>query len=67
MLNDEKYMEVVPVHVKNELVNLLRTNLTIREKWEIMKAQSEAQGNVRMVVADFLIQEGLMKRVFPRK
>lgn len=67
MLDDEKYMEVVPVHVKNELVNLLRTNLTIREKWEIMKTRAEAQGNVRMVVADFLIQEGLMKRVFPRK
>ena len=67
MLDDEKYMEVVPVHVKNELANLLRTNLTIREKWEIMKARAEAQGNVRMVVADFLIQEGLMKRVFPRK
>ncbi|MDP2365689.1 MAG: hypothetical protein Q8M94_18220 [Ignavibacteria bacterium] len=65
--NDDKYMEIVPAHVKNELITLLQSNLSLREKWEIAKARAEAQGNARMVVADFLIEEGLMKSVFGKK
>ncbi len=65
--NDDKFMEIVPAHVKNELVRLLQSSLSLREKWEIAKAKAEAQGNARMVVADFLIEEGLMKSVFSKK
>lgn len=64
---DDEFMQMVPAHVKNELVKLLEGSLSIREKWEIAKARAEAQGNARMVVADFLIEEGLMKRVFGKK
>jgi hypothetical protein len=65
--NDKKYMELVPVHIRNELSKILRSNLSLRERWEIAKTRAEAQGNARMVVADFLIEEGLMKRVFGRE
>ncbi len=65
--NDDEFMEIVPAHVKNELVRLLQSSLSLREKWEIAKAKAEAQGNARMVVADFLIEEGLMKSVFSKK
>lgn len=67
MSDDKKYLEVVPSHVKSELAILLRSNLSFRERWEIAKARAEAQGNVRMVIADFLIKEGLMKRVLPKR
>ena len=65
--NDNKYMEIVPNHVRSELSKLLQRDLSLRERWEIAKARAEAQGNARMVVADFLIEEGLMKRVFSKK
>lgn len=65
MSDDKKYLEVVPSHVRNELAILLRSSLSFRERWEIAKAKAEARGNVRMVVADFLISEGLMKRRLP--
>jgi hypothetical protein len=65
--NDDEFMKIVPAHVQNELIRLLQSNLSLREKWEIAKAKAEAQGNARMVVADFLIEEGLMKSVFSKK
>jgi hypothetical protein len=67
MSNDEKYLDLAPAHVKNELVNLLESNFSLRERWEIAKAKAEATGHARMVVADFLIAEGLMKRRFSKK
>ena len=63
MSDDKRYLEVVPANIKNDLISLLQSNLSLREKWEVMKARSEAEGNVRMVVADFLISEGLMKLI----
>lgn len=65
--NDDEFMKIVPAHVQNEFIRLLQSNLSLREKWEIAKAKAEAQGNARMVVADFLIEEGLMKSVFSKK
>jgi hypothetical protein len=65
--NDNKYLEDVPSEVRNELIRLLQINLSLRERWEIAKAKAEAEGHARMVVADFLIEEGLMKRVFSKK
>lgn len=67
MDDDTRYMEIVPVDIRSELSRLLRSNLSLRERWEIAKEKSEAIGNARMVIADFLIEEGLMKRVLPRK
>ena len=65
--DDNKYLEIVPDHIRNGLSNLLQSNLSLRERWEIAKARAEAEGNARMVVADFLIEEGFMKRVFRKK
>ncbi len=65
--NDNKYLEIVPTQVRDELIRLLQMNLSLRERWEIAKAKAEAEGQARMVVADFLIEEGLMKRVFSKK
>lgn len=65
--NDNKYIELVPTHVRNELSKLLQSSLSLRERWEIAKAKAEAEGNARMVVADFLIEEGLMKRFFTKR
>lgn len=64
---DNKYLEIVPSQIKDELIRLLQINLSLRERWEIAKAKAEAEGHARMVVADFLIEEGLMKRVFSKK
>lgn len=64
---DNKYLEIVPSQVRDELIRLLQINLSLRERWEIAKARAEAEGHARMVVADFLIEEGLMKRVFSKK
>lgn len=65
--DDNKYLEIVPAHIKDEFIKLLQINLSLRERWEIAKAKAEAEGHARMVVADFLIEEGLMKRVFSKK
>lgn len=64
---DNKYLEIVPAQIRDELIRLLQMNLSLRERWEIAKAKAEAEGQARMVVADFLIEEGLMKRVFSKK
>ena len=64
---DTKYFEIVPSEIRDELIKRLRVNLSFREKWEIAKAKAEAEGQARMVVADFLIEEGLMKSVFGKK
>lgn len=65
--SDRKYMDMVPYHVRGELLRLLESSLSIRERWEIAKAKAEAEAGARMVIADFLIDEGLMKRVLPRR
>jgi hypothetical protein len=65
--DDNRYLEIVPAHVRSELMKLLQANLSLRERWELAKARAEAQGHARMVIADFLIEEGLMKRVFSKK
>lgn len=62
--DDNKYLEIVPAQVRDELIKLLKINLSLRERWEIAKAKAEAEGHARMVVADFLIEEGLMKSIF---
>ena len=67
MNKDKKYLEVIPVDRKKDVIYLLNNNFSFRERWEIAKAKAEAEGNVRMVIADFLIEEGLMKRVFKRR
>jgi hypothetical protein len=67
MNNSEKYTEIVPVHLRQELARLIESNLSFRERWEVAKARAEAVGNARMVIADFLIEEGLMKRVLGKK
>lgn len=64
--NDNKYLEIVPAQVRDELIKLLQINLSLRERWEIAKAKAEAEGHARMVVADFLIEEGLMKSIFKK-
>lgn len=65
--NDKKYIELVPPEARAELLKLLQASLSLREKWEVAKARAEAEGNARMVVADFLIDEGLMKRRFGKQ
>jgi len=62
--DNNKYLEIVPSHTRNELVRLLHSSLSFRERWEIAKARAEAEGSARMVVADFLIEEGLIKKRF---
>ena len=62
--DDEKYMEMVPTNVRNDLSKLIQNSLSFREKWEVAKAKAEAVANKRMVIADFLIDEGLMKSIF---
>ena len=65
-LDNKKYMEIVPAQARDELVRLLHNSLSFRERWEIAKARAEAEGSARMVVADFLIEEGLMKKRFSK-
>jgi hypothetical protein len=65
--NDEEYLDLVPSDLKTELVKLLRSSLSLRERWEIAKERANAVANKRMVMADFLIEEGLIKRRFSKK
>ena len=65
--NDEEYLDLIPSDVKAELVRLLQNSLSLRERWEIAKERANAVAHKRMVMADFLIEEGLMKRRFPKK
>lgn len=65
--NDEEYFDLIPSDVKAELVRLLQNSLSLRERWEIAKERANAVAHKRMVMADFLIEEGLMKRRFSKK
>lgn len=62
--DDGKYLEFVPTQVESKVIRLLQYSLSFRERWAVMKIKAEAEGNIRMAVADFLIEEGLMKRLF---
>ena len=61
MSADKKYMNFVPAYIRNELSKLLESNLSLRERWGIAKAKAEAEGRVKKIIADFLIEEGLAK------
>lgn len=53
--------EMVPAE-ESRLVKYSSTELNPWERFKVTLEKADAVGRVRMVIADFLIEEGLMKR-----
>jgi len=65
--NKNKLPVDVDPYEGRELSRVVRDDLTLREHWEIGKEKLKARGRSHMVIADFLIESGLIKDIFSRR
>lgn len=61
---NDSFLKGIPKETKSIVLSMLEKDQSFRERWELAKKKAVVTAEIRMVIADFLIREGLMKRRF---